>query len=62
VSYHDVTLLTGDRVGVSDDGHVVVRDNPTRHGVSFTTLRLKDDVLVIPSDADRTRHRRCGRR
>src|SRR4051794_20702539 len=46
-----VTLVTGDRVNLSDDGQVVVQYNAERRGISFTTFHQRSDVYIIPSDA-----------
>src|SRR4051812_8832000 len=47
----EVTLVTGDRAALVDDGQVVVQYNAQRKGVSFTTFRQHGDVFVVPSDA-----------
>lgn len=48
-----ITLITGDRVTltkVGDATHVLIARGPGRTGVSFLQQRLRDDIVVIPSD------------
>ncbi|TDD53857.1 hypothetical protein E1263_27575 [Kribbella antibiotica] len=45
-----VTLITGDRVTVSDQG-VSVEPGQGRQGIAFSTFKLKDHLYVVPSDA-----------
>ena len=45
-----VTLVTGDRVALTDDGQVTVQYNASRQNVTFTTYKKQGDVYVIPSD------------
>jgi len=46
-----VTLVTGDRLALSNDGQVTVQDNTSRRGISFVTYKKLGDVYAIPSDA-----------
>lgn len=46
-----VTLITGDRVGLADDGQVTVQYNAQRRDISFVTYKQQGDVFAIPSDA-----------
>lgn len=49
---HTVTLITGDRVTVEQDGDAVVHIDPApgRAHVGFLTQRVKGETLVIPRD------------
>jgi subtilisin family serine protease len=45
-----VTLVTGDRLALADDGQVTVQYTASRKGISFTTYKQSGDVYAIPSD------------
>jgi len=51
VPSHAVTLVTGDRLALADDGQVTVQYNPNRKDIGFTTYKQLGDVYAIPSDA-----------
>src|SRR5436305_302714 len=53
VPSHTVTLVTGDRVALADDGQVTVQYNANRKNISFTTYKQLGDVYAIPSDVER---------
>ncbi|MBM0207126.1 hypothetical protein JNW90_32110 [Micromonospora sp. STR1s_5] len=47
-----ITLVTGDRVAIGDDGRVgSVEAGPGRAGVTFTMTTVEGHTLVVPSDA-----------
>src|SRR5262249_59657950 len=46
-----VTLITGDRVTVADDGRMSISAAKGRDGVRFMTTRVGGHLRVIPSDA-----------
>lgn len=48
-----VTLLTGDRVIVSNDSTIAVKRAPGRERIGFSTYKSADHVYVVPSDAIR---------
>ncbi|TDB76157.1 S8 family serine peptidase [Micromonospora sp. KC723] len=50
-SDNQVTLITGDRLTIAEDGQVVVEHNPNRSGVRFTNYRRDGHTYVLPSDA-----------
>ncbi|MBS2964867.1 S8 family serine peptidase [Actinocrinis puniceicyclus] len=45
-----MTLVTGDRLALADDGQVTVQYNASRRNISFTTYKQSGDVYAIPSD------------
>src|SRR5206468_864143 len=47
----EVTLITGDRLTVSEDGSVIVVPNAARQGIRFSTYTNDGQKYVIPSDA-----------
>lgn len=52
VPSHTVTLVTGDRLALADDGQVAVQYNANRKNISFTTYKQLGDVYAIPSDVE----------
>ncbi|MEU1972257.1 S8 family serine peptidase [Microbacterium sp. NPDC019599] len=52
---HSVTLITGDRVTVrtNADGQQFVEVDPALPGSGYRTVRVKDDLYVIPDGVDR---------
>ncbi|WP_238161300.1 S8 family peptidase [Kribbella antibiotica] len=44
-----VTLITGDRVTVTEAG-VTVEPGPGRRGIAFSTYKIKDHQYVVPAD------------
>ncbi|WP_405055815.1 S8 family serine peptidase [Kribbella sp. NBC_01505] len=48
-----VTLVTGDRVTVHGDSKLTVERGSDRHGVTFSSYRVKGHLYVVPSDVQR---------
>jgi len=46
-----VTLVTGDRLTLADDGQVTVQYNASRKNIAFVTYKQLGDVYAVPSDA-----------
>ncbi len=48
-----VTLLTGDRITISGDSTVAIRQAPGRERIGFSTFKGAGHLYAIPSDAAR---------